>query len=498
MSLAFGAIAEAKPKDRNRNGIPDRWERKYKLSTKRDLSRRDSDRDGINNRSEYRSATNPRKVDTDADGLEDADEDRDGDQVDNGNEQRQRTRQNDRDSDNDRRSDGREDRDADGLNNAGEDSSANDPIDDDSDDDGTEDGDENSGVVNSFDGTNLVIDRDIGGTVAGTVDGSTRVTCEDEDGHEDLQGPLAARLRSGSDVESEDAKGQVTSISSNSFTVELREGGSRTIQINGSTQFNAPDRDSSGAVDLDDLRVGDRVEVEFASGDLASQVQVEDPAEEEDGEEIKGVITGISGSEITVEGRFGQTWAVQVDGSTFFVAPDRDSSGGVTLDDLRVGDRVEAELAAGSNLALSVEVEDIGDPNDEDGYEDGEDGDAEENDGSACPVDLLIPGARVHEAELSGSGVFIEIEIVSPDAGDNDVEESVGQVTAESGNSVTILRASTGAEVTASLRSDTRIRCKSIYGGKPVACDRSEIVPGVLLHEFEIEGGSIDKLVLLK
>jgi len=356
--VSFAAVAEAKPKDRNGNRIPDRWERKNGLSTKRDLSRRDNDRDGLNNRSEYRSGTKPRKVDSDADGLEDADEDRDGDRVDNGNEQRQRTLQNDRDSDNDRRSDGREDRDRDGLLNAGEDSSANDPIDDDSDDDGIEDGDENSGVVASFDGTTLVIDRDIGGQASGTVDGTTRVTCEDEDGHEDLH-------------EQGDSEGRSAT-----------------------------------------LRSGD----------------------EEDGED---------GGE-------------------------------------------------------SEDGEDPGSGGDEDGYEDGEDGDAEQHDDGACPTDLLIPGARVHEAELSPAGVFVEIEIVAPDDGDTDVEESVGRITGVAGDNVTILRASTGTEATLPLRSDARIRCKSIYGGESVSCERSEIEPGVLVHEFELEGGAIEKLVLLK
>src|SRR5918912_4084265 len=64
-------VANAAARDRNHDGIPDRWERHYGLSTTRPVGRRDPDHDGLTNRREYRLRTNPRRRDTDRDGLRD-------------------------------------------------------------------------------------------------------------------------------------------------------------------------------------------------------------------------------------------------------------------------------------------------------------------------------------------------------------------------------------------------------------------------------------------
>ena len=66
--------AGAKPRDRNHDGIPDRWERSHRLSLKVNQARRDQDRDGLRNRAEYRSQTDPRNDDSDGDGIDDGDE----------------------------------------------------------------------------------------------------------------------------------------------------------------------------------------------------------------------------------------------------------------------------------------------------------------------------------------------------------------------------------------------------------------------------------------
>jgi hypothetical protein len=66
-----GPIAPALAKDRDRDGLPDRWERKYHLSTKVKSAKKDRDRDRLRNRQEYKHKTNPRKKDTDRDGLRD-------------------------------------------------------------------------------------------------------------------------------------------------------------------------------------------------------------------------------------------------------------------------------------------------------------------------------------------------------------------------------------------------------------------------------------------
>jgi hypothetical protein len=145
------AAASASAKDRNRDRIPDRWEKKFDLSLKVDQANKDQDRDKVDNFNEFREGTSPR----------------------------------DRDSDNDGKKDGREDRDHDGLNNSNEDASANDPVDQDTDNDRVEDGDEVIGTIASFEGGVLTIDLLNGGSVSGNVTADTRIKCETEDEQED-------------------------------------------------------------------------------------------------------------------------------------------------------------------------------------------------------------------------------------------------------------------------------------------------------------------------
>lgn len=186
MVALLAGSASAKGKDGNRDRIPDRWERAHHLSLKVKQTKKDQDRDGLNNLNEYRSHTDPRDVDSDNDGLDDVDEDRDRDGVDNGNEQRERTNPGIKDTNHNGVRDGREDADRDALNNRGEDRTANDPVDSDTDDDGIKDGDEKVGTIDSFDATTgiLVITGLDGTKVSGKVDGSTKIKCETEDENE--------------------------------------------------------------------------------------------------------------------------------------------------------------------------------------------------------------------------------------------------------------------------------------------------------------------------
>ena len=73
-SLAFAPAASAHSRDRNRDGLPDRWEKSHHLSLRVNEARRDQDRDGLNNRGEYQAGLDPRDSDTDNDGIEDGNE----------------------------------------------------------------------------------------------------------------------------------------------------------------------------------------------------------------------------------------------------------------------------------------------------------------------------------------------------------------------------------------------------------------------------------------
>jgi hypothetical protein len=72
--LGVVSSASARSRDRNHDRLPDRWERAHHLSLKVKQGKRDQDRDGLNNRGEFRAKTNPRDADTDNDGIRDGKE----------------------------------------------------------------------------------------------------------------------------------------------------------------------------------------------------------------------------------------------------------------------------------------------------------------------------------------------------------------------------------------------------------------------------------------
>ncbi|HEU4739263.1 MAG TPA: hypothetical protein VFS54_09310 [Solirubrobacterales bacterium] len=80
LALALGALALlampslAVAKDRNHDRIPDRWEKRHKLSLKTNQARLDQDRDHLRNRAEFLSGDDPRDSDSDDDGVMDGDE----------------------------------------------------------------------------------------------------------------------------------------------------------------------------------------------------------------------------------------------------------------------------------------------------------------------------------------------------------------------------------------------------------------------------------------
>jgi hypothetical protein len=154
--------------------LPASFQKRYHVKS----ATADPDHDGLTNFTEYQAHTNPKKADTDSDGIEDRAEDFDHDKLDAATEQRAGTDPGRKDSDGDGTPDAREDSDHDGLNNLAEQNTANDPGDPDSDDDGVKDGSEHAGQVVSFDGGDVVIRlASTGKTVTGTIDAGTTVEC---------------------------------------------------------------------------------------------------------------------------------------------------------------------------------------------------------------------------------------------------------------------------------------------------------------------------------
>ncbi|WP_214850911.1 hypothetical protein [Exiguobacterium sp. s193] len=110
MLTPLGSI-DAKSKtskhDRNKNGIHDSWEKKYKLKGKK-IDRQDTDHDGLSNYAEYKLKLDPRKKDSDRDKISDANEDTDRDGLTNAVELELGTKPYSRDSDRDGVLDGKE------------------------------------------------------------------------------------------------------------------------------------------------------------------------------------------------------------------------------------------------------------------------------------------------------------------------------------------------------------------------------------------------------
>ncbi|MBK5231625.1 MAG: hypothetical protein JJE13_01395 [Thermoleophilia bacterium] len=69
--VAVSLPSAASAKDRNHDKLPDKWEKANKLSLKKDQRKLDQDTDGLKNRGEFRSGTNPRDKDSDDDGTTD-------------------------------------------------------------------------------------------------------------------------------------------------------------------------------------------------------------------------------------------------------------------------------------------------------------------------------------------------------------------------------------------------------------------------------------------
>ena len=119
--------APAVAADRDRDLMPDRWERKHRL----DRARGDADRDGLRNRDEHRARTHPRRRDSDRDDL------RDGDEIRFGWHPRRP----------------------------------------DTDRDGIRDGRENAGVVSAVDGLRVTIRRARGGRLTGLLEDPLALAC---------------------------------------------------------------------------------------------------------------------------------------------------------------------------------------------------------------------------------------------------------------------------------------------------------------------------------
>jgi hypothetical protein len=150
IGLAEAKGKENKPKnekkqtivDKNKNGIADSWEAKYKLGSGKDVAKKDNDKDGLNNLIEYQLNFNPLSADTDKDKVKDGNEDYDKDKLTNLQELQAKLNPALSDSDKDKVLDSMEDNDGDKLTTIEEFIVQSSPVVSDSDKDGIKDGQE--------------------------------------------------------------------------------------------------------------------------------------------------------------------------------------------------------------------------------------------------------------------------------------------------------------------------------------------------------------------
>ena len=150
VSQAVGPV-EAKSKskkkpvvqvDRDKNGIPDTWQKTYHLGYGKKVAMKDQDRDGLTNAQEYQLKLNPTKSDSDRDGIKDGKEDADRDSLTNQQEYTAHLNPLKQDSDRDGVLDAQEDLDQDHLTTREEFIVGTHPLKADSDRDGIKDNEE--------------------------------------------------------------------------------------------------------------------------------------------------------------------------------------------------------------------------------------------------------------------------------------------------------------------------------------------------------------------
>jgi hypothetical protein len=242
--LAVPAASQAR--DRDHDGLPDRWEKKFHLSIHKNSANADPDRDRVDNANEFRERTNPRRKDSNRNG----------------------------------RPDGREDRDRDLLNNAAEDATGNDPVDKDTDNDGIPDGKEQAGVVTDFDTATgaLTINLSNGGSVTAQVTDNTEVECETENEAEDLNDDNTSASRHGADDAPGDDRGDDGDRTDNSGPGNAEDRGDRRGRDEGEHHCGGEHGDRDHAeCPPGTLRVGARIheaEAKLTSGG-AEWVEIE-------------------------------------------------------------------------------------------------------------------------------------------------------------------------------------------------------------------------------
>ncbi len=147
--------------------------------------------------------------------------------------------------------------------------------------------------------------------------------------------------------------GTISALGASSITVHPKSGADVTIAVNSATII----RQGRNQLAFTDLKVGDTVDVEAqkAAGGALTAVRIQVEVEDERFVEVRGTITAVSGSMLTVKTADGTSVTVSISSTTVIRAHDGHGS----VSDLTVGASVEIEAkrnADNSLTALFIEV----------------------------------------------------------------------------------------------------------------------------------------------
>ncbi len=276
--------AMAASRDRDGDGMPNRWEAKHGLNANRADAHTDLDKDGLANGVEFRKSTDPGDEDTDNDGHDDGDEVRDG---------LRSTDANDADTDDDGVRDGDEDADGDGVDNEDEDDAAERCARDDDDRDGDDISDEDE---NDFGYRVGDEDSDDDGLEDGEEDHDEDGEADEDEDDDDLDDCEEA------DEDEDDLLGSIVSFDSatGNLVVSTRAAGDLTFVVTTETEIEVEDADEDGSTA--DLVPGMTVlEVEVTD---VEDDECERETEFDDGEmvvESEGNCDAVPGSPLVLE-----------------------------------------------------------------------------------------------------------------------------------------------------------------------------------------------------
>lgn len=144
--------------------------------------------------------------------------------------------------------------------------------------------------------------------------------------------------------------GEVTAVGDSNLTVVNRRGDELTVEVNDETVIHLVESQSEGS--FSDIEVGDKIRVRGKRDDEGN-VTAKNIHVAPDGDHVRGRVTGVEGSTITVENRDGETTTITTSDSTEFRMRGEE---GVSLADVAEGNGVKAfgELQEDGSLKANL------------------------------------------------------------------------------------------------------------------------------------------------